>query len=166
MTLKAAVLGLGARGSAWAQLGLDCGWDMRGFDPNLEAGSWPKHVSRAGAISSAVKGVDWVFSCLPERLELVQTVLRRAQSEARNNTVFLVASTTYDIDAIQACAIRPETVFRLSEQGDGVLGFDLTARNSDLSQQMVESRLPEMSAAYALKLQDTISAQNFNAESA
>ena len=89
MSRKAAILGLGERGSAWAEMFRDAGWRVSGFDPDpsvdgLPSGSrgWRKQET----ISSTVAYADWVVCCLPDRLELMLKVLQRAQAEAPDIT--------------------------------------------------------------------------------
>lgn len=134
MSMNCALLGLGRRGETLAQLCLDAGWDVRAFDPAISAAAAEARldgVKRADTISSAVRGADWVFCCLPDRIELIQTVMRRAQSEAPNGAVLAVLSALYDIEALQSCTVRPSHVLRLSLDETGACVLDVTERNSD-----------------------------------
>lgn len=110
MSRKIAILGLGSRGRAWAEAFCEAGWRVSGFDPDQAAtglSSARRGWRRDGTISTCVAGADWVLLCLPERMELVQKVVQRAQAEAPDGAVLGVVSDAFDVDAIQGCAIRP-----------------------------------------------------------
>lgn len=133
MSRKAAILGLGERGSAWAEMFRDAGWRVSGFDPDpsvagLSSGSrgWRKQDT----ISSTVAYADWVVCCLPDRLELLLKVLQRAQAEAPETALIAVTSRLHDVDAVQGCVTRPGQVVLIT--GAPETGFDLnvSARNA------------------------------------
>jgi len=131
MTGRAAILGLGDRGRRWADACRHAGWEVAGFDPDDRAGQGlqgDKAWHREQTISGTVKGADWVICCLPERLELMRTVIQRAQAAAPEQAVIAVASRSFDIDEVQGCAIRPAQVVRVTEGSDGGLTLDLNAR--------------------------------------
>ena len=133
MTDRAAILGLGRRGNRLAEACRNTGWDVAGFDPDDRAGrllAGDKSWRREQTISATVKGADWVICCLPERLELMRTVIRRAQAAAPENAMVAVASRDFDIDAIQGCSLRPAQVFRVAVDEDGGLTLDLNAQNT------------------------------------
>ena len=132
MTKRGAILGLGRRGEAWAGLCLEAGWDLRAFDPAPSAASAEARLPglhREETISAAVQKADWVFCCVPDRLELIQMVLQRAQAEAPDGAVLAVASAALDIEALQSCAIRPGQVLRLGVRDQGSIALDFTERN-------------------------------------
>lgn len=153
MTERVAILGLGERGARWAETCLAAGWDVSGFDPDDRAGLSVKGGSswrRVTTISSAVQGATWVICCLPERLELMRTVVRRAQASATKDAVIAVASGEHDVDAVQGCSIRPSHVFRINGGSDGDLALDVSNQNSsDLRVQATEA-LAILSAAYSV----------------
>ena len=132
MSRKAAILGLGERGSAWAEMFREAGWRVSGFDPDpsaagLAAGS--RGWRREETISSTVAHTDWVVCCLPDRLELMQMVIQRAQAEAPGNAVIAATSRQHDVDAVQGCAIRPAQVVLITgTPGDG-FELNVTVRN-------------------------------------
>ena len=66
---------------------------------------------------------------MPERIELLRPVLRRAQASAHESAIIAVVSETFQVDDVQDCAIRPGQVFRLIDQGAGDLALDVNSRN-------------------------------------
>lgn len=149
MSRRAAILGLGARGADWAATCRTAGWSVAGFDPDPSAGRVPSML-RAPTISRAVRGADWVICCLPDRLELVQMVLHRAQAEAVEAAVVAVASRCHDIEALQSCAMRPGQVVRLADQPDGGLTLDVTERNLPDLRARAEAGFAELAAIRSL----------------
>ncbi|NNE82032.1 MAG: hypothetical protein HKN18_17320 [Silicimonas sp.] len=153
MTGRAAILGLGRRGTRWAEACQKAGWEVVGFDPDDRAGrtlAGDKTWHREQTISGTVKGVDWVICCLPERLELMRTVVRRAQAAAPEGAMIAVASRTFDIDAIQGCSIRPSRVFRVTEDDDGALTLDLNAQNPEDMRNLVKETFSGLAAVLSL----------------
>lgn len=153
MSAKVAILGLGGRGARWVETCLAAGWDVRGFDPDDRAGrntsggaSW----RRENTISAAVSGADWVVCCLPERLELISTVVRRAQATTKD-AVIAVASGAHDVDAVQGCAIRPGHVFRLVEGEAGDLALDVSPLNDAKLRAAATEALAALSAAQTVR---------------
>lgn len=133
MNKKAAVLGLGERGKAWAEAFRDAGWRVSGFDPEqgvsgLAAGS--RGWRREETISTTVAYADWVVFCLPDRLELMQKVIQRAQAEAPERAVLAVSSRQHDIDAVQGCAIRPAQVILVTGAPASGVELNVTGRNA------------------------------------
>ena len=152
---RAAILGLGTRGTRWAEACLAAGWDVQGFDPDDRAGggistgaSW----RREGTISGAVSGAELVICCLPERLELVRTVVQRAQAAAAMDAMIAVASDIHDIDAVQGCAIRPTQVVRLLEGEGGDLALDVSSQNNSDIRERATNAVAELSAAASVRL--------------
>ncbi|NNL72143.1 MAG: hypothetical protein HKP29_02140 [Silicimonas sp.] len=132
MSRKIAVLGLGSRGSAWAEAFRDAGWRVSGFDPDPIANgpaSGSRGWRRETTISSTASHADWVILCLPERLELVQKVIQRAQAEAPAGAIIAVVSARFDIDAVQGCAVRPERVVLIDGLPGGNADLNLSQRN-------------------------------------
>lgn len=152
MSRRAAILGLGSRGLTLAGACEAAGWRVRGFDPDPLAGQagWSRDWRREERISGTVAGVDWVFCCLPERLELLQTVIRRAQAEAPRGALIAVSSQNFDVDTLQSCAVRPEQVVRLSASPDGGVAIDLSDRNPSDVRVAVEAGVAELAAILSL----------------
>ena len=154
MTRRVAILGLGARGARWAEGLHQSGWVVSGFDPDPMAGSELEKLGdwkRQQTISSTVRGVDWVVCCLPDRLELMQMVLQRVQAEAPEKAIVTVASRSFDIEDVQASAIRPGLVFRVTEASEGSLSLDASDRNSDDARALASDGLAELAAVWSLK---------------
>lgn len=169
MTRRAAILGLGARGARFAEAFHRSGWLVSGFDPDPLAGrslSGLTDWSREQAISSTVKGADWVMCCLPERLELMQMVLQRAQAEAPGQAIIAVASRVHDIEAVQACAMRPAQVFRVVEAKDGGMALDASERNESAAKEEAREGLAELAAVLSLPLGENGDQEDLGAESA
>lgn len=134
MSKKAAVLGLGERGKSWARLFQSAGWRVVGFDPDPLAGakSMPSMGWRkAETISSTVSHADWVLLCLPDRLELIQKVIQRAQAEAPETAVIAVNAISHDLEEVQNCSIRPGRVVLLSGRPDTGVDLHVGGRNHD-----------------------------------
>ncbi|MCG6884667.1 MAG: NAD(P)-binding domain-containing protein [Silicimonas sp.] len=169
MTRRAAILGLGSRGAGWATTCLAAGWEVRGFDPapdGLVTAFWPAGCRRETTISGAVRRADVVICCLPERLELVQMVLQRAQAEAPMTSVIAVASQNLDIDALQNCAIRPGQVVRIGETDGDALALDVTDRNAPQLRSETRAAFAELAAVRSLALPPPPEDQGLDAESA
>lgn len=149
MSRRAAILGLGRRGEAWAGLCLKAGWDVHSFDPAPSTASavarLPGLVS-AGTISGAVRGADLVICSVPDRLELIQMVLKRVQAEASPEAVIGVASAGHDIEAIQTCSFRPGQIIRLIEPEAQGVAYDVTDRNPPEMRQWAECLAAELAA--------------------
>ncbi len=155
MTRRVAILGLGDRGRRWAEGLHRSGWVVTGFDPDPAAGreldvlaDWTRHQT----ISATVQRASWVMCCLPDRLELMQMVLQRAQAETPKSAIVTVASRTYDIEAVQACTVRPEQVFRVAEADDGGLSLDVSERNTDDARRAARDGLAELAAILSMRL--------------
>ncbi len=153
MTGRAAILGLGERGAKWAETCLAAGWDVTGFDPDDRAGasisggaSWRRETT----ISGAVKRADWVICCLPDRIELMRPVIKRAQASAPGGALVAVVSEAHDIEAVQGCAIRPSDVFRLLDGEKGELALDLSSRNDGAARDAATAALAVLNAARAV----------------
>ena len=153
MTERVAILGLGARGVRWAETCLAAGWDVSGFDPDDRAGlsvtggaTW----KRAPTISGAVKGATWVICCLPERLDLMRTVVRRAQASATKEAIIAVVSGEHNIEAVQGCSIRPSHVFRLNDGPDGELALDVSNANGAKQREQTTEALAILSATQSV----------------
>ncbi|MEM7752595.1 MAG: NAD(P)-dependent oxidoreductase [Pseudomonadota bacterium] len=154
MSRRAAILGLGRRGEAWASLCLEAGWDVSAFDPAPNAASALARLPgtrRAETISTAVRGADWIVCSVPDRLELVQMVLQRAQAEMPPNGVVAVASPLYDVEALQSCTIRPGQIVRLAESEAGGVALDVTERNTPEFRMHAEALAAELAAVCSLR---------------
>lgn len=131
MTRKVAVIGLGTRGGDIAQAFHKVGWAVSGFDPDPGAEGavdLGKDWSREATISATVQGADWIVLCLPERLELLQMVIQRAQGAARKSATVAVMTTEFNVDAVQGCAIRPEHIVRINEGEEGGYTLDVSSK--------------------------------------
>lgn len=153
MTERVAILGLGTRGARWAETCLAAGWDVSGFDPDDRAGrsiSGGATWQRAPTISGAVKGATWVICCLPERLDLMRTVVRRAQASATKEAVVAVVSVDHNIEVVQGCSIRPSHVFRLNGGPDGDLALDVSHANGAQQRRQATDALAILSATQSV----------------
>jgi 3-hydroxyacyl-CoA dehydrogenase len=153
MTQKVAILGLGASGGRWARIFHKAGWKVAVFDPDSKAegsrplkGDWKRHDT----ISSTVHGVDWVMICLPERLELMRTVIQRAQSGAPENAIIASASRAFDIDDVQTCAMRPACVIQIRDGDEGGFSLNLSPKNDAKVREEVSTALAELAAVASL----------------
>lgn len=147
--MRGAILGLGRRGEVWAELCLAAGWDLTAFDPSPGSAAAEvrlRGIRREATISAAVHRADWVFCCLPDRLELIQMVMQRAQAEAPEHAILAVASPALDIEALQGCAMRPARVVRISVGEDGGCALDVTDRNPEDVRDMAEAVATELMA--------------------
>ena len=151
---RVAILGLGSRGTGWAETCLAAGWDVHGFDPDDRAGrlisggaSWRREATISGAVAKA----DWVICCLPERLDLMRTVIQRAQGAAADGAVIAVVSEAHDLEAVQGCAIWPGHVFRLIEGEAGELALDVNGQNGQDARARATEALAVLSAAHSVR---------------
>ncbi|MEM6386176.1 MAG: NAD(P)-binding domain-containing protein [Pseudomonadota bacterium] len=154
MTRRAAVLGLGRRGEVWARLCLDAGWRVRAFDPAPNAASAVVRltgIERNETISAAVRGADWVICSVPDRLELIQMVVQRAQAEAPDGALIGVVSPQFDVQAIQSCALHAGQVVRLLTSATGGIAFDVTERNTSAVRQRAEQLAAELAACSSVR---------------
>lgn len=150
MSRNAAIIGLGRRGTRWARQALGAGWQVSGFDPDPAAGKVLAGQSdwrREATISATVRGADLVLCCLPERLELMQMVLQRAQAEVQDRAVIAVASDALDVEAVQGCAMRPGQVVVVNDARDGGVALEVTSRNDAAIRTRATELLVELAAA-------------------
>ena len=154
MKRRVAILGLGARGNDWAHTCLGAGWTVDAFDPAPEGAAalaGEPGFRREATISGAVKRADWILCCLPERLELIQTVMQRALAAAPEGAVIAVATRVHDVDVLQNCTIRPGQIVRLAETEEGGVTLDVTKRNAEEMRQAVERAFAELAAVRSLQ---------------
>ncbi len=156
MTRRVAILGAGARGGRWARRFHRLGWEVRLFDPLPAAegaiplsGDW----SRRDRISDAVAGADWIMVNLPERLELLQMVIARAQAAGPKTAIVAATSRDFDVEEIQGCAIRPGLVVQVNEGDESGLVLGVTDRNDDTVRD--DARLTLSAIAAQMGLEDT-----------
>ena len=150
MTRKAAILGLGQSGGAWARRFHAMGWQVTGFDPELLAEGIPQFVHdwrQENTISATVRGADWVLVCLPDRLELMRKVIQRAQVEAPEDAIIAVATQTFDIEEIQGCAHWPGCVICVNAGEDGGFFVDVNSNTSEIVRTEATSVLAELAAS-------------------
>ncbi len=157
MRRHATILGLGDRGTSWAQTFVDAGWQVSAFDPDPDAfHALPRSVGvrREATISAAVRQADCILCCLPERLELIQMVMRRALAEAPANVALAIASRAHDVDTLQCCTIRPAQVVRLDETEEGGVILDLSGINTPEIKETAERTFAELAAIRSLRPAD------------
>lgn len=148
---KAAVLGLGHRGQFWLETALKSGWQVSGFDPDPTAfggqrrGEW----RRERTISGTVKDADWVVCCLPERLELMQKVIQRAQAEAPESSVIAV-DTTLPVEDVQTCATRRGQLVQVTFDHTAGFALSVTSRNVPALKEKATTTLAEFAATLSL----------------
>lgn len=153
----------------WAATYHSSGWLVSCFDPDASAGHALMRqgdIRREATISATVRKADWVMCCLPERLELLQMVLQRVQVEAPHSAVVSVIARTFDVEAIQACALRPAQVVRVTEARDGTLSLGVTERNTSELRQQAEAVLAEQAAVMSMAWEPAGWSQDVGAESA
>lgn len=131
MMRRVAILGLGATGLRWAEECLRAGWEVAVFDPDPTAGARKGKAGwrRDETISATVKGADWVLVAVPERLELIRSVIQRAQAEAPEAAVIVSTACELGIDDLQGCAWRPAQVVQASRDPTGGVVLTLSHRN-------------------------------------
>lgn len=157
MSRKVSILGAGKTGGLWSRLCHRAGWVVSVFDPDPTAegavpldGDW----RRDDRISDAVRDADWVVVCLPERLELQQKVIERAQATAPKGAAILSASRAYDIDQIQSCAIRPSDIVQVQTDSDGGFALLVSHRNPEELKEELTGALAELAAIAMLDNSD------------
>ncbi|MCV6591751.1 MAG: hypothetical protein OIF48_02280 [Silicimonas sp.] len=161
MTGRVGILGLGRRGSHWAEAFLAAGWEVHGFDPDDRAGpreptgAWRREPTITGAVSRA----DWVVCCLPDRLDLLRAVIQRAQASARRAAVIAVVSETFEIDALQGCATWPGHVIRLVAGEAGALALDVNALTTAATRDEATDVLALLTAGTSAAVQTAPEAQ-------
>lgn len=129
MPRVAAIIGSGAIGAGWAARFVLNGWNVRVFDPDPAT---PERVhavlARArralpglgdvalpaegelafcGLISETVTGAEWVQESVPERLELKQTLYRKLQEHAGEETILASSSSGFTPSDLQATSNNP-----------------------------------------------------------
>jgi 3-hydroxyacyl-CoA dehydrogenase len=127
-------LGAGQTGTLWAEDFLEAGWRVRIFDPDPSAATnepLKSGTERAGTISGCVALADWILIALPDRLDLMQKVIQRAQAEAPRDAITAVVSRSHDIEAIQNCALHPAKLIKVARHEDGGFDMNVTSRNPD-----------------------------------
>jgi carnitine 3-dehydrogenase len=132
MKNTAAVLGGGVIGGGWIARFALMGWDVNVYDPDPEAKrkvnavldnarhSLPALYEHAlpveGSIrfcttlADAVDNVAWVSECVPEQLELKQTVLAEVQACCAETTVISSSTSGFKPSELQDGAIRPQQI--------------------------------------------------------
>ena len=165
---KAAILGLGRRGRFWLKTALEAGWQVSGFDPDPAASPTSRRSDwqREHTISGTVKKADWIVCCLPERLELMQKVIQRAQAEVPEAAVIAV-DTLFDIEDVQNCSTRPGQLVRILRENDDCFALSVTSRNLPEFRNSATLTLAEFAAALNVQLpSDEQSSSQANAETA
>lgn len=148
---KIAILGLGTRGAFWLKTALQSGWNAFGFDPDLgvmpvtRRGEWRRETT----ISKTVKDADWIVCCLPERLELMQKVIQRAQAEAPDAAVIAV-DTRFAVEDVQTCATRPDQLVQVACDAANGFSLSVTSRNPSHIKTAATETLAEFAATLSL----------------
>lgn len=148
---KAAILGLGHRGQFWLETALRSGWQVSGFDPDPSAlrGGHTRDWRRERTISGTVKNADWIVCCLPERLELMQKVIQRAQAEAPETSVIAV-DTSFAVDDVQACATRRGQLVQVAFDTTEGFALSVTSQNMPDIKTAATTTLAEFAATLSL----------------
>jgi len=148
---RVAILGLGERGQFWLKTALRSGWQASGFDPDPSAMPAKRRSEwqREDTISATVKDADWVFLCLPERLELMQKVIQRAQAEAPDACVVAV-DTHFDVDSVQSCAMRRDRLVQVTFDHDAGFSLSVTTYNPSELKEEATRTLAEFAATLCL----------------
>lgn len=130
----AAILGLGRTGTAWARALSDAGWSLRVFDPGeATEGAMPKGAGarRMKTISATVRDASWIIVALPQRLELIQKVIQRAEAEAPRDAVVIATARDLELEALQNCLRHPARTVMLRLGESGAVELSLTPRNDE-----------------------------------
>lgn len=148
---KAAILGLGHRGQFWLETALASGWQVSGFDPDPTAlrGGHKRDWRREHTISSTVRDASWIVCCLPERLELMQKVIQRAQAEAPEASVIAV-DTQFAVDDVQACATRGGQLVQVTFDVSEGFALSVTRQNMPGIKESATTTLAEFAATLSL----------------
>jgi 3-hydroxyacyl-CoA dehydrogenase len=162
-----AILGLGKTGAAWARALHGAGWSLRVFDPgDIGIEPMPKGPGcrRMDTISATVRDAKWVIVALPQRLELQQKVIQRAQAEAPEGAIVIATAGDLDLDQLQSPAPRPERVVQLRRDEAGDIALKLTIRNADRMKADVLALLSEIEGE--LDLPERVAVDEDSAKSA
>ena len=149
---KAAILGLGKRGQFWLETALRSGWKVSGFDPDASAlatahrGEW----QREHTISGTVKDAEWIVCCLPERFELMQKVIQRAQAEAPSASVIAV-DTRFPVEDVQTCATRHGQLVQVTYHEQDGFALSVTRQNMPETKETAKATLAEFAATLSLE---------------
>lgn len=125
----AAIIGGGVIGAGWAARFVLNGWDVRLFDPDPAIPPRVEAVlARArralpglgdvalppegrldfcGLISETVTGADWIQESVPERLELKQTLYKKLQEHAGEQTILASSTSGFTPSELQATSNTP-----------------------------------------------------------
>lgn len=153
---KVAILGLGQRGAFWLNTALQSGWQVSGFDPDPTALGTTRRDEwrREKTISGTVKDAQWIVCCLPERLELMQKVIQRAQAEAPEASVIAV-DTSFPVDDVQSCATRRGQLVQISYDQKGGFALEVTSQNTTQIKEAATATLAEFAATLSLEPTET-----------
>jgi len=132
MKQTAAVLGGGVIGGGWVARFALMGWNVNVYDPDPEAArkveavltnarhSLPALYEQAlpeegeiqfcKTLAEAVNNVAWVSECVPERLDLKQTVLTEVQANCLDTTVISSSTSGFKPSELNDGATRPEQI--------------------------------------------------------
>ena len=125
----AAIIGGGVIGGGWAARFLLHGWDVRVFDPDMEAarkinevldnarrslpGIYNEVLPVEGrlhftaSIAEAVSGALWIQESVPERLEVKRTVYPEIQAAARKDAVLASSTSGFKASELAEGAVNP-----------------------------------------------------------
>lgn len=130
--MQATVVGGGVIGGGWVARFLLMGVDVTVYDPDPESerkinevlanaerslpGLYdhqlpPKgQLSFADDLATAVSKASWVCECVPERLELKQSVFAEIQAHCKKDAIVASSTSGFRPSELQADAIRPEQI--------------------------------------------------------
>ncbi len=129
---QAAVIGGGVIGGGWIARFLLMGVDVKVFDPDPEAERKIKEVlsnarrslpslydyalptegalSFADSVPVVVKNADWICECVPERLELKQTVYQEIQRHCDSEAIIASSTSGFTPSQLQAGSHNPQQI--------------------------------------------------------
>ena len=133
MNNKAAVFGGGVIGGGWAARFLLMGWDVNVYDPDPNAERkltevlnnarhalpslyehrLPKEgkLTLSSSVEEAVKDVVWISECVPERLELKQSVYAQIQQFCSDDTMIASSTSGFRPSQLQEGSSKPDQIF-------------------------------------------------------
>jgi len=130
--MQAAVLGGGVIGGGWVARFILMGVDVTVYDPDPEAerkinevlsnaqrslpGLYDHQLPASGKLSfaddlaTAVSKADWICECVPERLELKQSVFTEVQEHCSEDAIIASSTSGFRPSELQIGALRPTQI--------------------------------------------------------
>jgi len=87
---KVGIVGAGLIGRSWAQVFARAGWDVVAWDPDPAQRDAARQLDRVRVVETleeAVRDVDYVQECGPERLEAKREIFARMDAAARKEAI-------------------------------------------------------------------------------